>query len=198
MSTRAPLALAVLLASLLSSCSLLPCIERRDESGLLLVCDEAIAPMPVALQDTWASALTLAMAHPEDFGYPWADAASGQVDVRIATSVAEVFIADWTAGRATQGSGEKTLAIPAPRVAIRRTRPARNVAELVRIQNAVTPPRGMPDAELVYMAGPDQRRNATIIGIDHRSDALLRALAERYGTEAIVIRVAPRGRTLPL
>lgn len=187
-----------LVASLLTACSLLPCVERRDESGLLLVCDEDVAGMPEALRDTAASGITLAMAHPEAFGYPWADPSTGELEVRIAAPAAEVFIADWRAGRAMQGTGEKTLAIPRPTVAIRRVRPARSVAELVRIQNAVTPPAGMPDADLVYMAGPDPRHNATLIAIDHASEALLRALADRYGTEAIVIRIASRGRAVPL
>lgn len=187
-----------LVASLLLSCSLLPCVERRDESGLLLVCEENVTGMPEALRDTAASGMTLAMAHPEEFGYPWPDPSTGELEVRIAAPAAEVLIADWTSGRATQGTGEKTLAIPRPTVAIRRLRPARSVAELVRIQNAVTPPARMPDADLVYMAGPDPRHNATLIAIDHTSASLLRALADRYGTEAIVIRIAPRGRAVPL
>ena len=54
------------------------------------------------------------------------------------------------------------------------------------------PAKDLPDGDAIWMTGPDARRNVTVITIDRLSDALLRALAARYGISAIVIRVDPK------
>jgi hypothetical protein len=195
---RVALTLALFVSLLTSACSLLPCVERRDASGLLIVCADRIRDMPEALKAAGSFAWELAEAHPDVFGYPWADPDTGAVELRVTGSGADAFIGEWLAGTATRGTGDKTLALPRPEVPVRRATVDRSVRQLTEIMNAVTPPKGLPDADVVWMAGPDLRRNAIVVGIDHESDALLRALAARYGTSAIVIHIERRPQTLPL
>lgn len=70
----------------------------------------------------------------------------------------------------------------------------RSFRQLQDIQHGVVPPKDLPDGDAIYTIHPDTRRNATVITIDRLSDPLLRALAARYGTAAIVIRIDPNRR----
>ena len=198
MSTRAPLALAVLVVSLLSSCSLLPCVERTHASGLRIVCDQRAPDMPESLRAAGTFAWELAMEHPDAFGLPWADPETGAVEMRVTGQDAEPFIQRWLAGAATMGSGEKALPIPRPEVPLRRLTTDRSVRRLTDLQHDVITARDLPDSDLIYQDGPDFRRNAVVVTIDHESDALLRALADRYGPAWIVIHIARRPPTMPL
>lgn len=191
-------AIGLVAAAVLSSCSLFPCAERRHDSGLLIVCADETRPLPEALGTAGSFAWALADEHPDAFGYPWADPATGAVELRVTGPQAGPFIDAWLAGTATRGTGEKTLPLPRPDVPVRRVTVDRSVRQLTDIMNAVTPPKGLPDADAVWMAGPDMRRNAIVIGIDHESDVLLRALAAKYGTSAIVIHIERRDQSMPL
>ena len=70
---RIALALTFIGSLLTSGCSLLPCTEHRDASGLLVVCDETPRDMPEALRSAGSFAWELADEHPDAFGLPWAD-----------------------------------------------------------------------------------------------------------------------------
>lgn len=181
--------LAFAATSLLASCSMLPCAERRHESGLLLVCQESFTDTSESLKAAWAFAWELAEQHPDAFGFPWANAATGELELRVTGPAADPFVREWPAGRATRGTGEKTLPLPAPEVPIRLVTVDRSFRTLVDLQHGAVPPKDLPDGALIWMTAPDQRRNAIVIGVDHVSDALLHALAERYGTAAVVVRI---------
>lgn len=191
---RAIVLAATLLASLLTACSLLPCFERRDASGLLIVCRDEIPDMASAVRDTGAYAWELADAHPDAFGYPWADPATGAVELRIAGPEAERYIADWAAGRATRGSGEKTSQLPPPQAPLRRVATDRTVRQLRALMDEIVDrQKQLPDGDLIYQDGPDLRRNVIAVWLDRASGPLLNALAARYGTAAIVIHIEPGG-----
>lgn len=83
----ASLAIVFAVASVLSACSLIPCAERRHDSGLLLVCPEPIevyASMPEHLKGAASWAWRLAEENPDDLGYPWPDPATLELELRVA------------------------------------------------------------------------------------------------------------------
>lgn len=186
---RVAIALAFAVTSILASCSMLPCVERRHDSGLLLVCQEPLTGTSESLSAASAYAWELAEQHPDAFGFPWANAATGELELRVTGPTADPFVREWTAGRATRGTGEKTLPLPPPEVPVKLVTVDRSFRTLTDLQHGVVPPKDLPDGDLIWMTAPDQRRNAIVIGVDHVSDALLRGLAARYGTAAIVIQI---------
>jgi hypothetical protein len=183
------LAIGFVLAAVLSSCALLPCVERAHDSGVLLVCAEPIRDMPESLKAASSFAYELASQHPDEFGYPWADPDTGELVLRVTGAAADPFVRAWTTGTATRGTGDKTLPLPRPEVAVKLVTVDRSFRQLEAIKDGAVPPRGLPDGDLIWQTAPDARRNAVAISIDHLSDALVRALAAKYGTAAIVIRV---------
>lgn len=186
----AVLANIVFLASILSGCSLIPCVERRHETGLLLVCPERIRDMPEELKAAASFAWEVAEDHPEDLGYPWPDPEAKALEVRVVSPRGEAAVREWMAGGAKR-LGLKPRELPRPEVRIRFVTVDRSFRQLTDIQHGSVPARDLPDGDAIYMVGPDRRRNATEITVDRLSDPLLRALAARYGTAAIVIRVEP-------
>jgi hypothetical protein len=183
--------LGLVVATIASACSLLPCVERRHASGLLLVCREQMRTMPEPFSAASAFSWDLAEAHPDEFGYPWADRETGTVELRVTGTSAAPFVSEWLAGNATRGSGNKTLPLSRPEVPIRQVTVDRSFRQLEAIKHGAVPPKDLPDGELIYMTAPDGRHNAVMIGIDRMSDRLISALAARYGTSAIVILVEP-------
>jgi len=185
------LVLGLFSAMILAACSLLPCVERRHASGLLLTCPERIRETPESLKAASSYAYELAEQHPDAFGYPWVDPDTGELEVRVTDPAADVFVRQWIAGGAKRGTGDKALPLPPPEVPPKLVTVDRSFRQLEGIKDGAVPPKDLPDGDLIYMTAPDARRNAVTIGIDHQSDALLNALAERYGTAAIVIRIEP-------
>lgn len=184
-------------ASLLAACSPIPCIERRHESGLLLVCDEQFKDMPEELKGAGSFAWDLAEDHPDDLGYPWPNPDTTELEVRVLGPRGEAAAREWMAGNLTK-LGPKPVALRRSQVPIKFVVVDRSFRQLQVIQHGVVPPKDLPDGDAIYQTGPDTRRNATVITVDRLSDPLLRALASRYGTAAIVIRVDPyRPRTVP-
>jgi hypothetical protein len=197
-SARIALVLALVLAPIVSSCSLLPCVERRHASGLLLVCAEPVREVPGSLARASSIAWSLAEEHPNEFGFPWPDPDTGRLELRVTGPQAQPFVDEWIAGNAMRGTGEKAMTLPRPEVPVKLVTVDRSFRQLIDIQNGSVPAKDLPDGELIWMTGPDWMRNAIVIGVDHESDALLRALAAKYGTSAIVIRIEARARTMPL
>ena len=184
-------AFGVVIAAVLSSCSLIPCVERRHDSGLLIVCAEPNREMPESLKAAGAYAYELAEQHPDVFGYPWADPDTRALELRVTGPAADPFVRAWNAGNATRGSGDKTLPLPRPEVAITLVTVDRSVRQLEAIKDGSVPANDLPDGDLIWQTAPDARRNAVAITLDHLSDALLRALAAKYGTASIVVRIEP-------
>lgn len=185
--------LAIVVAPLLAACSLTPCVERRHESGLLIVCPEPVEPyaaMPEEIKAAASSAWAVADDNPDDLGYPWADPATNDLEIRVVRPRGEAVVRDWMAGNAVK-FGPKAHAIPPPSARVTFVATDRSIRQLQEIQHSLAPPKDLPDGDAVFMTGPDRRRNATVIGVDRLSDRLMRALAARYGTSAIVIHYDP-------
>jgi hypothetical protein len=81
--------------------------------------------------------------------------------------------------------------LPKPQVPVKLVPADRSFRQLTDIQNGSIPATDLPDGDAIYMTGPDARRNTTVITVDRLSEPLLRALASRYGKDAIVIQVEP-------
>ena len=186
---RLAVATVVVAAPLLSSCSF-PCNERRNESGLLLVCPDEIKDMPEELKAAASFAWDLAEDHPDAFGFPWPNADAGTLEVRLTDPSGEAVVREWLAGNAKR-KGFKPTDLPRPQVPVKVASVDRSFRQLTDIQHGSVPATDLPDGDAIYMTGPDRKRNAVVITIDRLSDPLLRALASRYGTSAIVIRLDP-------
>lgn len=188
------LTVGIFVASLFGACSLIPslipCVERRHESGLLLVCREQFKDMPEELKGAASWGWVLAEDHPDDLGYPWPNPDTKELEFRVLGPRGEAAVREWMAGNATK-LGPKPMDLPRPQVPIKFVAVDRSFRQLQDIQHGVVPPKDLPDGDAIYKIHPDTRRNATVITMDRLSDPLLRALASRYGTAAIVIRVDP-------
>jgi len=194
---------AVALCALLlaTSCGplgrLLPCSERRHSSGITIVCHEEVVLWRDAseeLKRTASFALELAMAYPNSFGYPAPDFNKREVVLRVVRSDGDALARTWMATGIDlpAPAGKQVRSLPRPMVPVRFEGTARSVAQLERIKDDVGPNlKELPDSNAIYQSGSDLARNATRFVIERESDALLRALAKRYGTEALVIEINP-------
>jgi hypothetical protein len=187
-----PVALAIMLmvSAVSSACAPALCVERRHDSGLLLVCPETVPDMPEALKAAASFGWGVAEDHPDALGYPWPNPATGQLEMRLVDPRGEAAVREWIAGTASR-AGPKPMDVPRPQVPVTLVPSDRSFRRLTDIQHDATRTGDLPDGNAIYQTGPDTRRNATVITIDRLSGQLLRALVARYGTEAIVIRVDP-------
>jgi len=136
---------------------------------------QMFGPLAMAVNDAW----DLAEQEPANFGYPYADRATGSLILTPTGPTAEARASQW---------------LPRPQAAaVRRTaqRVNRSYGQLETIRHAAIGPgvTDLPDGNLIWQTTPDVQGNRVIIVVDRISDALLFALASRYGTQAIVIRV---------
>ena len=133
---------------------------------------------------------SLAEDHPDALGFPWANPDTGELEMRITDPSGEAIVRSWIAAGAARTT-TKPGTLPRPQVTVKLVTADRSFRQLIDIQNGSVPATDLPDGDAVYETGPDTRRNAIVITVDRLSDPLLRALAARYGTSAIVIRVDP-------
>lgn len=181
-----------LVASLVSACSPAPCSERRHDTGLLLICPDEATDMPEELKAAASFAGSLAEDHPDLFGYPWPNPGTRELEVRVTGSSGEAAAREWIAGNAKRTAPKPPpIELPRPRVPVKFVTVDRSVRRLTEIQHGSLPATDLPDGDAIWMVGPDHKRNAIVITFDHLSDRLLRALASRYGTSAIAIRIDP-------
>jgi hypothetical protein len=169
-------------------------VEHRDESGLLLVCPERLEQfkdMSAELKAAASFAWNIAEDHPNDLGYPWANPETKELELRITGPGGEAAAREWIAGNAKRSGAGKTMDLPKPQVPVKLVPADRSFRQLTDIQNGSIPATDLPDGDAIYMTGPDARRNTTVITVDRLSEPLLRALASRYGKDAIVIQVEP-------
>jgi len=153
--------------------------EPRHSSGIALVGPVDLHPVgpSEAAAQAFSAAQELAAKHPDSFGYPWLDAKTGSV--RLAVTDA------FGAGKVREVAALATAAV----------RPVdRSYAALERIKHDVTTllDQGLPDSDAIFMAEPDGEHNRVTITVDRLSDPLMGALAKRYGTEAVGVRVQPQ------
>lgn len=172
----------VLLAAALGGCGgeVAP-TSRLDSTGILMVeVGEQTQPsLPTeALAVAFSQAAELASANGDDLGYPWFDAASGELILSAVTA-----------------EGRRILETAGITVPYRIRDVEHGAGELERIQDEATRLRaaGVSGAELIYATGPDYRDNRTLIVISAMSRPLLDELAARFAASAIAVRVNPDG-----
>lgn len=111
-----------------------------------------------------------------DFGYPWLHSQTEEVVLRAANARGEALASAWIE------SGTE--------VRVRLEIVDRSIEQLERIQHAVGPGLAdIPGANRIFQSGPDAERNRIVYSTDRVSDAMLRALAARFGTEALAVRI---------
>jgi Trypsin len=147
-----------------------------DTAGIPLITKlEHTKPRDEAQAQAISDALVFAREHPSEVGYPWIDPDSGELVVSAASANGAALIASTSAGR--------------ERSALRQV--THSFGELEAIKHEATTLRaaGVPDADLIYMTGPDPRTNRIVVVVSAPSERLFRALADRFGTETIELLV---------
>jgi hypothetical protein len=180
---RLGLAVALLLAAL-STLAASPA-PIRHPSGLEIVPPLDVAavvargqmPQPLAMAAT--DALELAQNQPNNFGYPFVDRATGKLILSAANAAGSQSASTWT---------PRSQALSVAR-SIRKV--TRTYAALEKIRHEAIGPgvTNLPGGKLIWMTTADEQNNRVLVVIDHLDDALLFALAARYGTEAIAVRI---------
>lgn len=168
--------------------------EVRHASGIVLLAARPASQQLVEpLAKAWNDALWLARSNPDAMGYPWADAVSGQLVLSVKAPAAEALVRAFLAGSARTAGAKGGVGLPAPAVPVRTRVVDRSLGELEQIKNDATTllAAGVPDAAAIYQTEPDFENNRVIITVERQSDVLFAALAARYGTQAVAIRVDP-------
>jgi hypothetical protein len=176
-----------------------PAPEQRHRTGLVIVgpLPRCVATPFEPLAKAYSDARLLAEAYPDAFGYPWDDRPKRELVVSVASPDGERLAQSWIATGATVKSGAKTAALPPPTVAVRMRTVTRSFAQLARLQDDIIAfvRSGVTDTSAIHSFGPDDEHDRIVIEVDRLSDALATALAGRFGTEAIALRVDPNSAT---
>jgi hypothetical protein len=160
--------------------------ESRHPSGLIVLGPADVTnlhPLNEGLAKALSDAQELAKKNPDLFGYPYADRVTGELVLTPVTSEAEALARQWTP------LGAQALAVR------RRTEVVdRSYARLEAIRRDAigAGTAGLPDNDAIQATTQDDEHNRVLIIMNRLSDPLLFALAARYGTEAIEVRVDPR------
>jgi hypothetical protein len=162
-----------------------PAPEQRHRTGLVIV-----GPLPRCVATPFEP---LAKAYSD----PWDDRPKRELVVSVASPDGERLAQSWIATGATVKSGAKTAALPPPTVAVRMRTVTRSFAQLARLQDDIIAfvRSGVTDTSAIHSFGPDDEHDRIVIEVDRLSDALATALAGRFGTEAIALRVDPNAAT---
>lgn len=148
---------------------------------------------PRPLAEAWSTALSVAEhVNPDGLGYPWVDVAAGTLIVSVVNDSGRATIAEWLARGAT-ARGPKPTVLAAPSVPVRIRYVKDSFADLNSTLNDSShlSRSGLPDSKAVWAGAPDYENNRVVITVDRRSDALVTALATRYGTRRIAVRIDP-------
>ena len=175
-------AVALILFGALVACSPSPTPSpSADPAGILFVQPgERVqsGPPTEELKSVMSDLLILAENHGADLGYPWFDAATGEIVASVVTP-----------------NGRELITNAGIRAPYRIRLVAHGARELQRIQDDATFLRGqgVPGAELIYSTVPDWRDNRAMIVISAPSQPLLDALSGRYPPDALAVQVDPAG-----
>jgi hypothetical protein len=132
--------------------------------------------MTERLDRTYNQARILSEQFRGDFGHPWLLSQTEEVVMRAATAQGEALARAWIQ------SGTE--------VGVRLERVDRSIEELQLVLDAMGPGlKDVPGANRIFSGGPDHERNRIVFATDRVSDGMLRALAARFGTEALAIRI---------
>jgi hypothetical protein len=143
--------------------------------------DENPAPAPVDLARAHHDAVQYAQKNPKTVGYPYLDRANHRL----------VLSAVGAAGAAVLRDFKPRAALPAGATAHRAVTASWQKLEGIK-DEAISLGKTVPDAEAIVQTEPDEQHNRVVITVDRPSDRLLDALAVRYGTTDIAIRVSPK------
>ena len=172
-----------------------PVPEQRHVSGLVIVgpLPRCVAPPFEPVAKAYSDARMLAEAYPNAFGYPWGDQTKRELVISLASADGERLARSWMASGATITSGVKSVVLPPPAVPVRIRTVTRSHAQLATLEDDIIAftRAGAPDARAIHSFGPDDEHDRIVIEVDHLSDALATALAARFGTDAIAVRVDP-------
>jgi hypothetical protein len=170
--------------------------EARDATGLalptpLLRCFGA--PVYEPLRKAYSDASLLAENHPNDFGYPWADHVNRELIISVTGPTGDALARAWIASGATYAAPNvaKSTLLPQPAVAVRIQTVPRSYAQLGKLMDDIIDATrgGLPDGSAIRSLGPDGEHDRVVIEVQQLSGALATALASRFGTEAIAVRV---------
>lgn len=141
--------------------------------------------MTERLDRTYNQARILSDQNRGDFGYPWLHSRTEEVVLRAANARGEALARAWIQ------SGTE--------VGVRLENVDRSIEQLERIQHAVGPGlAAIPGSNRIFQSGPDAEHNRIVFVTDRISDAMLHALAARFGTEALAVRIERNPWTMPL
>jgi len=173
--------------------------EARHASGLalptpLLFCygRPVYEPLNKAQSDAWL----LAESHPNDFGYPWGDHVKRELTISVTGPAGEALARAWMASGATYAppGGTKSSFLAQPVVPVRFRTVTRSFAQLAKLQDDLIEAfrAGLLADASVSSFGPDNEYDRIVIEVQRLTDASANALASRFGTEAVAVRVDPR------
>lgn len=177
-----------------------PAPEQRHRTGLVI-----LGPLPRCvttpfepLAKAYSDARMLAEAYPDEFGYPWDDRPKRELVVSVASSDGERLARTWIASGTTVKSGTKSAVLAPPAVPVRIRTVTRSFAQLARLEDEIIAfaRAGVTDTSAIHSFGPDDEHDRIVIEVDRLTDALAAALAARFGTEAIAVRVDPSSTSL--
>ncbi len=178
--------------------------QARHSTGIVLLGPidyEAIRntePFEGPLRKAWSDSFTLAQeVEPDLFGYPWADRKAGELVVSVADPRGVEIVQRWVRSGlpvpSPKPGGQFTIDLPQPEVAVRIVSVLHSIHEIQRIMDGVTDlaRAGVPGADRIYSSGPDYEHDRVIVVTDRLNDALLEAIAARFGVDVIAVRVDP-------
>jgi len=172
--------------------------EARHPSGLALPTPRVFCygpPVYEPLAIAYQNARQLAESHPNDFGYPWEDRPRRELVISVIGPTGEALARAWMASGATYapaGSSKSTF-LAQPTVPVRFRTVTRSFAQLAKLEDDIIDALRagqLPDASVTGF-GPDDEYDRIVMDVQRLSDAFANALAARFGTEAIAVRVDP-------
>ena len=184
-------------------------VENRHLSGIVLLPPLDIAeivrqgPIYEPLGKAWSDALELAGQSPDVFGYPWADRAKGELVIAIVNAQGEAIARSWMKSAASQALGGKRAPnLLPPQVPVRFRTVDRSFRQLETIKNEAIGrgAAGFAGENRIWESGVDGEHERVVLTTDRVVDAFLFALAKKYGTEIVAVRVDPHAgssTTLP-
>jgi hypothetical protein len=149
-------------------------------SGILVVAAASPsflpAETPPELAQAWSDAYDLALANPDDFGYPQVTTAgkAPQVELRVVTNRGAALAAQRSLG------------------AVARAPFSFAQLEAIKDKAIGADEAGLPSASAIWAALPNPATNRVRLLVDEAYDDLLYALAEEYDPRAIEVQVQPR------
>ncbi|HWP64130.1 MAG TPA: hypothetical protein VNO86_11735 [Candidatus Binatia bacterium] len=153
-------------------------------NGIAIVGPDAIQARPAdeAQATAFNAALELAYAHRNDLGYPWLDPESGLLELSFASALGETVAA--SAVDQLSADGLTVRLRPAPT----------SIGELDALADKITRLNvaEVPGADGIWMTEPDQKNNRIVVTVSEAPEELLDALAARFDTERIAVRIKPR------